>query len=384
MNRKLRMGMIGGGRDALIGSLHRAAANADGMIELVAAAFSSTRTKSKDSGKDLGLLSERVYGVYRDMFRREAKLSGDERIDFISIVTPSNMHYPIAMAALDAGFHVLCESPMTTTVDEAENLARKLEQTGKIFCLTEHHAGYPMVAKARELVQAGKIGKVRRIVAEYPQSWLASRIEAKGQKQAAWRTNPRNAGNSCCISDVGTHALHLASMITGLKVSEVCSDLTTFVNGRMLEDDGSVLLRYDEGARGVLWASQIAAGEDDGLNIRIYGETGSLAWHEAAYDTLILHPLEEEPETLTDPEDILADEPAEVSFPPGYPKGHLAPLATIYRRFAQALIDILDGAPLNPEDLDFPGVEDGIQGARFTAAVVTNANAKEKWTPLAE
>jgi len=377
------MGMIGGGRDALIGSLHRTAADANGMIELVAAAFSSTRAKSRDSGKDLGLPSERVYGVYRDMFRREAKLSDDERIDFISIVTPSNMHYPIAMAALDAGFHVLCESPMTTTVDEAENLARKLEQTGKIFCLTEHHAGYPMVAKARELVQGGKLGTIRRIVVEYPQGWLASRIEAKGQKQAAWRTNPRNAGSSCCISDVGTHALQLASMVTGLKVSEVCSDLTTFVNGRMLDDDGSVLLRYAEGARGVLWASQIAAGAEDRLSIRLYGESGGLAWCASTPGTLVLHPLEGEPETLTDSEEVLPDEPVDVAIPAGYPKGHLAPLATIYRRFAQALIDTLDGNPPDPKTLDFPGVEDGIQGARFTAAVVANANAKEKWTPLA-
>jgi predicted dehydrogenase len=384
MSRKLRMGMVGGGRDALIGPLHRAAANANGMIELVAGAFSSTRTKSKESGQALGLPPERVYGVYRDMFRREAKLAVDERIDFIAIVTPSNMHYPITMAAIDAGFHVLCESPMTTTVDEAENLSRKLEQTGRIFCLTEHHAGYPMIAKARELVDSGRIGAIRRVVVEYPQGWLASRIEAKGQKQAAWRTNPRNTGNSCCMSDVGTHALSLATMISGLTLSEVCSDLATFVNGRMLEDDGSVLLRYAEGARGVLWASQIAIGAADCLNIRLYGETGTLVWREAAADTIVIHSLDGEPETFTDSEDTIADGQDEVIFPAGYPKGHLAPLATLYQRFAQTLLDTLDGNPPAPEDRGFPGVEDGIQAARFTAAVVASANGKEKWVPLSE
>ena len=382
MSRKLRMGMVGGGRDALVGSVHRAAADAHGMIELVAGAFSSTRTKSKESGQDLGLQPDRVYGVYRDMFRRETKLPGDERIDFIAIATPSNMHYPITMAALDAGFHVLCESPMTTTVDEAENLSRKLEQTGKLFCLTEHHAGYPMVAKAHDLVQAGRIGTIRRIVVKYPQGWLASRIEAKGQKQAAWRTNPRNTCNSCCISDVGTHAMHLAGMISGLTLTEVCADLTIFVNGRMLEDDGSVLLRYAEGARGVLWASQIAIGDTDGLNIRLYGETGSMLWRESASDTLVIHPQEGETETLTDPETFIPDGPDDEATPVGYPRGHLAPLATLYRRFAQAILDTLEGNQPTPEDRGFPGVEDGIQAARFTAAVVASANGKEKWVPL--
>jgi len=378
------MGMIGGGRDALIGSLHRAAAAADDRVELVAAAFSSTRAKSRESGEAVGLPPERVYGVYRDMFRREAKLPENERIDFIAIVTPSNMHYPVTMAALDAGFHVLCESPMTTTVDEAENLERKLEQTGKLFCLTEHHAGYPMVEEARDLVAGGRLGTIRRIVVEYPQGWLASRIEAQGQKQAAWRTNPRNAGNSCCMSDVGTHAEHLASMISGLSLSEVCADLTTFVNGRMLEDDGSVLLRYDGGARGVLWASQVAIGEVQGLNIRIYGDVGSLTWRQAEAGKLVIHPLEGEPEIREDPNPEPDSHLIDDTAPIGHPKGHFPPLAALYRRFSQALFDTLDGHAPAAEDLNFPSVKEGIRAARFTAAVVASATSKEKWVPVNE
>jgi predicted dehydrogenase len=383
MNRKLRMGMVGGGRDALIGPLHRAAAQADGSIELVAGAFSSTRPKSKDSGADLGLPPERVYGVYRDMLRAEAKRPADEQIDFISIVTPSNMHYPVAMAALDAGFHVLCETPMTTTVDEAENLARKLEQTGKLFCLTQHHAGYPLVAEARELVTSGKLGAVRRVVVEYPQGWLATRIEAKGQKQAAWRTNPRNSGGSCCMSDVGVHAEGLAATITGLTISEVCADLSTFVNGRMLEDDGTVLLRYEEGAKGVLWATQVAIGDTSGLRIRVYGEKGTLSWRRSDPNKLTVFSEDGQEETKVSPPSEVEDEAPEVLLPPGHPEVHVAPLAALYRSFAETLIQSIDdGKVPPPESLNFPGVREGIRSARFTAAAVASATSKEKWVEV--
>jgi predicted dehydrogenase len=383
MNRKLRMGMVGGGRDALIGPLHRAAAQADGLIELAAGAFSSTRPKSKDSGADFGLSPERVYGVYRDMLRSEAKLPSDKRIDFVSIVTPSNMHYPVAMAALDAGFHVLCETPMTTTVDEAENLERKLEQTGKIFCLTQHHAGYPLVAEARELVKSGKLGTIRRVVVEYPQGWLATRIEARGQKQAAWRTNPRNSGGSCCMSDVGVHAEGLVATITGLTISEICADLTTFVNGRMLEDDGTVLLRYEEGAKGVLWATQVAIGDTSGLRIRVYGDGGTLSWRRSDPNRLSVFNQEGEEEIRTCPPSDVEDATPDVLLPPGHPEVHVAPLARLYRSFAQAVIKSIDeGKTPPPEARGFPGVREGIRSAHFTAAAVASSTSKEKWVSV--
>ncbi len=374
------MGMVGGGRDAFVGPLHLAAAQATGLIELVAGAFSSTRPKSKESGGDLGLDSERVYGVYRDMLRSEAKRPAGEHLDFISIVTPTNMHYPVAMAAIDAGFHVLCETPMTTTVDEAENLARKLKQTQKIFCLTQHHAGYPMVTEARKLVTSGKLGTLRRIVVEYPQGWLATRIEANGQKQAAWRTNPRNAGNCCCMSDVGVHAEGLMLAITGLTLKEVCADLTTFVNGRMLEDDGSVLMRFKEGARGVLWASQIAIGETSGLKIHVYGETGSLVWRQADPNTLCYYTQDGELKTRTCPTSDIPHPSSSVTLPAGYPNVQIAPLTNLYQRFAQTLIQRIDsGKNPDPKALEFPGVNDGIRSAQFTAAVIASSTSKDKW-----
>lgn len=382
MNRKLRMAMIGGGPDALIGPAHRDAATADGRIELVAGAFSSTRSKSHDFGKTLGLPPKRVYGIYRDLFRREVKLSKSERLDFVSIVTPSNMHYPIAMAALDSGFHVLSESPMTTTVDEAENLARKIKQTEKYFCLTEHVAGYPMVHEARSLIDDGKLGALRRVVVEYPQAWLATRLEAKGQKQAAWRTNPRNVGASGCMSDVASHAINLAAMITGLTLEAVCADLTTFENGRMLDDDGSVLLRYKEGARGVLWASQIAVGETAGMRLRVYGETGGLEWAEAAPYRLTVHALDGSSDTL---ESSPVPKPHALEpdpMPIRNPKDRVAPLTTLYRNFADTLAAFCDGTPVAPETYAFPTVEAGIRTAHFNAAVVENASETDKWTPV--
>ena len=382
MKRKLRMGMVGGGRDAFIAPLHRCAAEANGLIELVAGAFSSTRPKSKESGIALGLSPERTYGVYRDMIRGEAKLPADQRMDFVSIVTPTNMHYPVAMAALDAGFHVLSEAPMTTTLDEAQNLNRKLEQTGNIFCLTQHHAGYPLVAEARKIVTSGQLGAIRRVVVDYPQGWLASRIEARGQKQAAWRTNPRNAGGSCCMSDAGVHAEALMTAVTGLTVSEVCADLSTFVNGRMLEDDGTVMLRFAEGARGVLWASQIAIGQTSGLNIQVYGEKGSLTWRQSDPDTLTLFTPDGQLETKTCPLGEM-ESPITVELPHGAPSVRVEPLAHLYDSFAKTLIKSIDNGKIPAANaLPFPSVGDGISSSQFTTAVIESSTSKEKWVEV--
>jgi len=383
MNRKLRMGMIGGGSGALIAPAHRIAANADGLIELVSGAFSNTRTKSKESGVELGLEPQRAYGIYRDMFRRESRLPADQRIDFISIVTPSNMHYPVTMAALDAGFHVICETPMTTTVDEAENLARKLEQTNLLFCLTQHHTGYPMVAEARRMVQDGELGEIRKVVVEYPQGWLATRIEAKGQKQASWRTNPRNTGASCCMSDVAAIAYDLAVTITGLTAEEVCADISTFVNGRMLDDDGGVLIRYPNGARGLLWATQIGIGEIQALKIRVYGEKASLTWKQSDPYTLTTCPLDGTPEIKSGEAPTIAERATHSDdIPPGHPDTSVEPLVAIYRNFAQTLTKMIDGEKLAPQDITFQSISEGLRTARFTEAAITNANSDEKWTKV--
>lgn len=383
MNRKLRMGMIGGGSGALIAPAHRIAANASGMIELVSGAFSNIRIKSKENGATLGLDPTRVYGIYRDMFRRESKLSAKKRIDFISIVTPTNMHYPVTMAALDAGFHVVCEAPMTTTVDEAENLARKMEQTNLVFCLTQHHYGYPMVHEACKIVKNGKLGKIRKIVAEYPQAWLAKRIEAEGQKQASWRTNPRSTSASCCMSDVTSIAYNLASTITGMNATEVSADSSTFVNGRMLDDDCSVMLRYKDGSKGLIWGSQIAIGEAQALKIRIYGDLGSLTWKQSAPHTLELCQLDGKCNTKSSkPLKIKEKITIADDIPLGHPDTSIEPLVNIYKNFAEVLTKVIDGDKVKPSEIMFPSISEGINTAKFTEASLANSSSEEKWTPI--
>lgn len=379
------MGMVGGGRDAFIGAVHRIAAQMDGQIELVCGAFSSTPQKSKLSGKDLYLPPERVYGTYRDMIRKEGKLPEGERMDFVSIVTPNNMHYPVAMASLDGGFHVACDKPMTVNLDEAQNLERKIEATGKLFCLTHNYTGYPMVKEARELVAKGKLGKIRRIVVEYPQGWLAERLEASGQKQASWRTDSRFAGVSCCIGDIGSHCHNLAEYITGLRVTEVCSDLNIFVNGRTLDDDGSVLLRFDNGARGILWASQVAIGRENSLNIRVYGDKGTLEWEQEEPNTLILRWLNKPTEvrrTACPGTGKTAGNAARL--PAGHPEGYLEGFANIYSAFAQAMAKAIDGKPVDDSKFDYPKVHDGIRGMFFIDTVVKSSTSENKWLEVPE
>jgi len=383
MNRKLRMGMVGGGRGAFIGAVHRIAAQMDGKIELVCGAFSSTPHKSKESGKDLLLPSDRVYGRYRKMFRKEAKLPEGERMDFVSIVTPNNMHYPIAMAALDAGFHVVCDKPMTMTLAEAKNLERKVKSTKLLFCLTHNYTGNPMVKEARRLVVGGKLGKVRRVVVEYPQGWLATRLETSGQKQAAWRTNPKRAGATCCMGDIGSHCENLTEYITGSEIRELCADLTIFVKGRLLDDDGSVLIRLKNGTRGILWASQIAVGEENGLNIRVYGEKGALEWHQQEPNTLIVHWTNKPTEVRRTSTPFVGKEAAaNTRLPAGHPEGYLEAFANIYNNFAQALTNVLEGRKVRETDYDYPNVHDGVRGMAFLDAVVNSARSKEKWVKV--
>jgi predicted dehydrogenase len=383
MKPKLRMGMVGGGRDAFIGAVHRMAARLEDRIELVCGAFSSTKQKALESGKDLLLDTSRAYGSYREMFRREAKLPEEQRMQFVSIVTPNNMHYPIAMAALDGGFHVVCDKPMTLTLDEALNLQKKVKQTKRLFCLTHNYTAYPMVKQGRQRVKAGKLGKIRRVVVEYPQGWLASRAETAGLKQAAWRTDPRRSGPTGCMGDIGSHCQNLAEYVTGLEVVSVCADLQTCVKGRQLEDDGSVLLRFKGGARGILWASQIAVGVENALSIRVYGEKGGLEWHQQKPNTLLVHKLGKPTEIHGTPPNIALKAGAEASrLPAGYPEGYLETFATIYANFARALENVLEGTKIKEDNFDYPSVADGVRGVTFLHALVASNKSDEKWTDL--
>lgn len=383
MNRKIKMGMVGGGRGAFIGAIHKIAAQMDGQIELVCGALSSNPEKAKASGRDWLLPEDRIYGSYQEMFASESKLPVGEKMDFVSIVTPNNVHFPAAMAALDAGFHVVCDKPMTMNPAEAKKLENKVKDSKLLFCLTHNYTGNPLVKEARELVRTGKLGRIRRVVVEYPQGWLAMNIEKSGQKQANWRTDPKKAGTSCCMGDIGTHCENLVEYITGLKITELCADLTTFVKERKLEDDGSVLLRFNNGARGILWATQIAIGRENSLNIRVFGEKGSLEWHQQEPNSLILDWLDKPREIKRTATGFVGKSAAaNTRLPAGHPEGFLEAFANIYKNFALALVQVLDGEKVKETDFDYPNVHDGARGMAFLEAVVKSSKAKGKWISL--
>ncbi len=372
--------MVGGGIDAFIGDVHRVAMRMDNRTELVCGAFSSTKQKSLESGVSLGIDKNRTYGTYREMFRKEAKLPEDERMQVVVIVTPNNMHYPIAMAALDGGYHVICDKPMTTTLDEAINLEKKVKQNNRIFCLTHNYTGYPMVKEAKNIIQAGKLGAIRRIVVEYPQQWLATRQETAGNKQAAWRTDPRRSGATGCMGDIGSHCHNLAEYITGLEVEEVCADLTTFIKGRPLDDDATILLKFNKNARGVIWASQIAVGEENGITIRVYCEKGGIKWNQEDPNSLYVHNLGKPTEIhRTGNEYICDDATAVTRLPAGHTEGFYEAFANVYKNFINAVIDFADDEKVDASKYDFPTVKDGIRTAEFLNAVVTSSRAEEKW-----
>ena len=386
MARKIRMGMVGGGRGAFIGAVHRIAANMDGQVELVCGAFSSDPQRSKDSGADFYLPPERCYGSFEEMIAAEAKLPADKRMDFLSIVTPNHMHFPPAALALKSGFHVLSDKPATLNLAEAKKLAALVKKSGLLYGLTHNYTGYPLVKEARDLVAAGKLGKIRKVVVEYPQGWLATRLEASGQKQAAWRTDPKRSGAAGCIGDIGTHAENLAEYITGLQIKELAADITTFVPGRALDDDGNVLLRFGNGAKGVLHASQISVGEENNLNIRVYGEKGGLEWHQNEPNTLLVKWLDQPMQVYRTANGYLGKNAAAATrTPPSHPEGYLEAFANIYRNFASAVRARLDGNKVKADDVanDYPKIEDGVRGMAFIEAVVKSSKANAKWTKLA-
>ncbi|GAB3342588.1 Gfo/Idh/MocA family oxidoreductase [Larkinella ripae] len=378
------MGMIGGSLEAFIGAVHRRAAVFDGEIELVCGAFSSNPEKSKATGHALYLPEERVYGSFEEMILKEKELPEGERMDFVSIVTPNHMHFPPAKLALENGFHVVCDKPMTLNLTEARELARIVKETGKLFCLTHNYTGYPMVKEAREMVRSGKLGKLRKIVVEYPQGWLSTLEEATNYKQAIWRTDPAQSGAAGCMGDIGTHAENLAEYITGLKITELCADLTIFVPGRKLDDDGNVLLHFEDDVKGVLHASQIANGEENSLNIRIYGELGGLEWHQMEPNTLIYKSQEGKRIFRPAVGQLSAAAKAHIRVPAGHPEGFFEAFANLYRNFAITLRSTLEGKEPDPIYADFPSAEDGIRGLAFIETVLQSNQSNEKWTKFVE
>lgn len=384
MNRKLRMGMVGGGSDAFIGAVHRLAAFMDGQIELVCGCFSITPEVSFSSGKSYYLPENRVYQTYQEMFEKEVRLPEGDRMDFVTIVTPNFAHFGPATMALENGFHVVIDKPITFTLDEALQLQAKVKETGLLLALTHTYSGYPAVKQARQMVAEGQLGKIRKIMVEYPQGWLSAKVEDAGNAQASWRTDPKRSGKAGAMGDIGTHAHHLAEYITGLKTTAVCADLNIFVPGRLLDDDGSVLLRFGNGAKGILVASQIAAGEENALRIRVYGEKGGLEWAQMEPNTLIAKWTNKPTEIYRVGTGFMGSAAAaNTRTPGGHPEGYLEAFANIYRNFSYSLRARLNGEQPRPEWLDYPGVEDGVRGMQFIDAVVESGyNDNVKWVPF--
>ncbi len=382
MSRKLRMGMVGGGKGAFIGAVHRMAATLDGHIELVCGAFSSTAEKSRESGRELYVPEDRVYAGYEEMIAKEKELPEDQRMDFVSIVTPNHMHFPVAKLALENGFHVVSDKPATFTFDEAKELQSLVESSGLIYALTHNYTGYPMVKEAKHLVSSGTLGKIRKVVVEYPQGWLGQMLEAEGQKQASWRTDPSKAGISNCMGDIGTHAENLAEYITGLQISEICADLTAFGEGRELDTDGNVLLRFEGGAKGVLHASQISIGEENAFKIYVYGEKAGLEWHQMNPNTLLVKWPDRPVEIYRAGGDhgYLSDHAMHnTRLPAGHPEGYVEAFANLYRNFAMTLQARMNGTQPGEFDTDFPTIEDGVRGMAFVRNVVASSKSDQKW-----
>ncbi|MSU66932.1 MAG: Gfo/Idh/MocA family oxidoreductase [Opitutus sp.] len=379
MNRKLRFGMIGGGRGAFIGAVHRIAAQMDGQAELVAGAFSSNPTRSRASGADLFLDPARVYGSYEAMTRAEARQPAEERLDFVVIVTPNHQHFPAAKLFLESGFNVVCDKPATFNLAEAKKLQAIVRRTKKVFALTHNYTGNAMVKQARDLVRSGFLGTLRKVVAEYPQGWLSTLLEKTGQKQAGWRTDPKRSGAAGCIGDIGTHAENLGRYITGLHIDSLCADLTTFVKGRKLDDDGSILVRFKGGAKGVIHCSQISVGDENALNLRVYGTKASLEWHQEHPNELIVK---------------FPDQPRQIwrrgngydgvnaarftRIPAGHPEGYLEAFGNIYREAFRAIAhEVIGQKPA--KNLDFPTIDDGVEGMAFIETVVKSSKLGAKW-----
>lgn len=378
--RRIRLGMVGGGRDAFIGAVHRIASRIDGHYELVAGCFSSTAEKSQASGADLGLPPDRIYDDFAAMARRESRLK--QGIDAVAIVTPNHVHYAAAKQFLQRGIHVICDKPLTATLPEARKLARLAERSEALFVLTHNYTGYPMVRQARAMIAAGELGELRVVQVEYPQDWLSEALEETGQKQAGWRTDPAQSGAGGCIGDIGTHAFNLAGFVTGLEVEKLAADLHTFVDGRRLDDNAHVMLRYAGGARGMLWSSQVAPGNENGLRLRIYGSKGGLDWQQEEPNTLWHSPLGQPLRRLTRANVGTGEAANRVSrTPPGHPEGYLEGFANIYSEAALAIRATAAGQPI-PAQVVFPSVQDGLTGVAFVDACVRSSRMNAAWVKI--
>lgn len=379
-SRKLRMGMIGGGPGAFIGAVHRIAANMDGEIELVCGAFSSSAEKSKETGSALHLPANRVYESYEQMFMKEKELPDGERMDFVSIVTPNHLHFAPARMALENGFHVVLDKPMTFDLDEANKLAETVNRSGLLFCLTHTYAGYPMIKEARQQIKEERLGKIRKVYVEYPQGWLSEFLEGGENKQASWRTDRKKSGIAGAMGDIGTHAFNMAEYVTGLKVTKICADINIVVEGRQLDDDGAVLLKFNNGASGVLMATQVAAGEENNIKIRVYGEKGGIEWKQEDANTLLVKWLDRPVEIYRAGTGYVGKFAKHNSRTPGgHPEGYLEAFANHYRNFALTLQARMKGDEPKEEWVDFPGIEEGVRGMRFIEKVVESGGGREKW-----
>ncbi|MBD8875232.1 Gfo/Idh/MocA family protein [Roseibium polysiphoniae] len=376
----IRLGMVGGGQGAFIGGVHRIASRIDGDYQLVAGALSSDAERSKASGAELGLAPERCYADFDEMAQAEAARA--DGIEAVAIVTPNHMHFPVAKAFLEAGIHVICDKPLTSTLKDAEALAEVAGDAGRLFVLTHNYSGYPMIRQAREMVQSGTLGAIRLVQMEYVQDWLTEDLESSGQKQASWRTDPARSGAGGCIGDIGTHAYQLGGFVSGLKTDTVLADLTSFVPGRRVDDNVSVLLRFEGGAKGMLWASQVAPGNENGLSLRVYGDKGGLEWHQEQPNHLWYTPFGE-PKRLITRGGSGATPAAErvTRVPAGHPEGYLEGFATIYREAAEAIRAARTGASVS-KDVQFPGIADGLSGMRFIDACIRSSNEGAVWTKV--
>ncbi|GAA0729951.1 Gfo/Idh/MocA family oxidoreductase [Aquimarina litoralis] len=379
---KLKMGMVGGGTGSFIGDVHRKAASIDGMVDLVCGAFSSGKEKSLASGKELGIPNERVYGSFEEMILEEAKLSEEERMDFVSIVTPNHMHFPPAKMALEQGFHVICDKPLSLTLEEAVELEKVVASTGKIFALTHNYTGYPMVKQAKAMIAKGDLGTIRKINAHYLQGWLSTSVEKTGQKQAAWRVDPKRSGIGGALGDIGTHAENLIEYITDIKIEALAADLTAFGEGRSLDDDGNILVRFENGAKGIISFSQIATGEENNLGVKIYGTKGSVEWYQENPNQLIVKWLDQPKQIYTPGGNGTYPESSDyVRIPAGHPEGYLEGFATIYRSFAKEVLAFKNGNSIS-DQLDFPTVADGVRGMKFIYAAVESSSNNAAWVTL--
>ncbi|HBL33162.1 MAG TPA: oxidoreductase [Porphyromonadaceae bacterium] len=370
--RKLKMGMVGGGNDAFIGAIHRRAAVMDNLIELTCGCFSVDPEISRSSGQSYFLPDDRIYDTYQQMFEHEMSLPEEERMDFVTIVTPNKWHFEPAMMALERGFHVVLDKPMTFSLDEAKLLKNKIEETGLILALTHVYSGYPAVKEAKARIAKGELGKLRRVYVEYTQGWLSDRIELQGGNNAGWRTDPKRTGKAGCIGDIGTHAWHLAEYITGLRVQQVCADLHTFVDGRPVDDDGAAFLRFENNMSGVLMATQIATGEANNIRIRVYGDKGGLEWRQMEPNRLILRWGNKPSEELYMGNNEYLHPLAlwNTRTPSGHPEGFIEAFANIYRNFALTITAKRKGEIPDERMLDFPAVEDGVRGMQFIETMV--------------